>query len=172
MATQVAFWRLNRNMPLKELDLFRSSAAHAEPNFAKGFRFAKSFTICPTACSVLPLPRVGPIVATQRKIFSGRSPMHSTKSATVPFTSRDWNRANVPCLAFQNDNGRMLFSLFQMFDSETGFPMHEQTACFRSTSLHKGFRLHRKFQKTTKCTDIRTHNAHLGWGFSLALPAL
>jgi hypothetical protein len=60
MAPQVAFRRLNGNMPLKELDLFRSSAGHGEPMFAKGFRFAKSFTMCPTAFSVTPLPQGPP----------------------------------------------------------------------------------------------------------------
>jgi hypothetical protein len=64
------------------------------------------------------------------------------------------------------------FSLFEMFASEIGFPINEQTVCFWGTSLHGGFRLPEKVQKTTKRTDIRTHNAHVGWDFILAIPAI
>jgi hypothetical protein len=75
IAAKVALGRLNGHMPLIKLGLFRGSAADAEPISRKGFRFRKSSLMCPTAFSVIALPRGRPILATQRKIVSGRSPI-------------------------------------------------------------------------------------------------
>jgi hypothetical protein len=68
----------------------------------------------------------------------------------------------------ESSNGRKADFESRQCWFESSFAIQRLSA----TSLHGEFRLHRKFQKTTKRTDIRTHNAHVGWDFILALPAL
>ena len=95
LAAQVAFRRLNGDMPQKELDLLQFSSAASQSraqvrrrscgaSFSTPILFAESFKMCQTAFSDMPSPSIRPILVTRRKSSLGRSPMHSTRRATLP----------------------------------------------------------------------------------------
>src|SRR5277367_4659641 len=98
-------------------------------NFSNPICFAESFTMCQTAFSVMPSPRIRPHFRHSTEDLTSVDPRSiQPDSQLFHYPTGDRNRANMSRLAPQIDNSPVFLPLFQILESEINGFVATQTA--------------------------------------------